>query len=350
MKAVLMAGGEGSRLRPLTVARPKPMVPLANKSIMAHVLDLLKTHGITEVVVTVRYMAASIQDFFEDGRALGMKLTYAVEEFPLGTAGSVRNAAHLLDETFLVISSDALTDFDLGKMVEHHRQAGALATIALTHVHNPLDYGVVVTNEDGRITQFLEKPSWGEVISDTVNTGIYVLEPEVLERIPKNTAYDFSTELFPRLLEAGDHLCGYEADGYWCDVGNFEEYHRANADMLYGKIRLSEPLGRHIGGGIWVGEDVDIAPSAQLFGPIYLGHGVKIKGDVTIHGPTVIRDYTIIDNYTRIERSVLWRNNYIGESCELRGAIITRQCSLKSKVIAFEGAVIADNCVIGEGA
>lgn len=350
MKAVLMAGGEGSRLRPLTVTRPKPMIPLVNKSIMAHVLDMLKTHGITEVIVTVRYMAASIQDFFEDGRALGMKLTYAVEEFPLGTAGSVRNAADLLDDTFLVISGDALTDFDLGALIRRHRQSDALATIALTHVHNPLDYGVIVGDENGRITQFLEKPSWGEVISDTVNTGIYVLEPEVLEHIPPQQAYDFATELFPSLLEEGAKLYGHVVDGYWCDVGNFDEYHRAIADTLYGKIRLSEPLGTHIGGGIWVGDDVDIAPSAQLFGPIYLGHGVKIKGDVTIHGPTVIRDYTIIDTYTRIERSVLWRNNYIGESCELRGAIITRQCSLKSKVIAFEGSVIADNCVIGEGA
>lgn len=349
MKAVLMAGGEGSRLRPLTVGRPKPLVPIVNKAVMAHILDLLKNHGITEVIVTVRYMAAAIQDFFEDGKNLGLQLTYVVEDLPLGTAGGVKNAAPYLDDTFLVISADALTDIDLTRLVEVHKERGAQASLTLTRVPNPLEFGVINIDEAGHIVQFLEKPSWSEVISDTVNTGIYVLEPEVLALIPPDVAYDFSTELFPRMLADGLPIFGYVADGYWCDVGNIEEYRRANSDMLYGRVKVAEPFGRHIGGGIWVGEDVEIAPSAQLFGPIYLGNGVKIKGDVTIYGPCVIRDYTIVDNYTRIERSILWRNNYVGENCELRGALITRQCSIKSKAVVFEGAVISDNCVLGEG-
>ncbi len=349
MKAVLMAGGEGSRLRPLTVGRPKPLVPIVNKSVMAHALDLLKTHGITEVVVTLRYLAAAIQDFFEDGKNLGMQLTYVVEDLPLGTAGGVKNAAPYLDETFLVISADALTDIDLTQLVEVHKARGAHASLTLTRVADPLDYGVIIADTDGRITQFQEKPSWGELISDTVNTGIYVLEPEVLDLIPPDTAFDFATDLFPQMLAEGMPLFGHVADGYWCDVGNIEEYRRANTDMLYGRVKVAEPFGGHIGGGIWVGDDVEIAPSAQLFGPIYLGNGVKIKGDVTIYGPCVIRDYTIIDSYTRIERCILWRNNYVGENCELRGALITRQCSIKSKAVVFEGAVISDNCVLGEG-
>lgn len=350
MKAVVMAGGEGSRLRPLTIGRPKPLVPVVNKSVMAHILDLLKSHGITEVIVTVRYMAAVIQDHFEDGRSLGMKLTYVVEESPLGTAGGVKNAAPYLDDTFVVISGDALTDFDLTRIIQVHKARGAQATLTLTHVPNPLEFGVIMTDAEGRITQFQEKPSWGEIISDTVNTGIYVLEPEVLDLIPADKPFDFSTELFPRMVQMGQPIFGHIAEGYWCDVGNIEEYRRANAEMLYGKVNLTEPVGRHIGGGIWVGDDVDIAPSAQLFGPVYLGNGVKIKGDVTIYGPCVIRDYTIVDSYSRIERSILWRNNYVGENCELRGAIITRQCSMKSKVVIFEGAVISDQCIIGEGA
>lgn len=349
MKAVVMAGGEGSRLRPLTIARPKPLVPVVNKSVMAHILDLLKSHGITEVIVTVRYMAAALQDFFEDGRALGMQLIYAVEETPLGTAGSVKNAASYLDDTFLVLSGDALTDMDLTSLVQAHKDKDAKASIALSRVPNPLEFGVIVSDEAGRIIQFQEKPSWGEVISDTVNTGIYVLEPEVLEMIPPNTNFDFSNDLFPLMLEKEMPIYGYVANDYWCDIGSIDEYRRANADMLYGRVKLPEPVGKHIGGSIWVGEDVEIAPSAQLFGPIYLGTGVKIKGNVTIYGPCVIRDYTIIDAYSRVERTILWRNNYVGENCELRGAIVTRQCSIKSKAVVFEDAVIADQCVLGEG-
>ncbi len=350
MKAVVMAGGEGSRLRPLTVGRPKPMVPIVNKSVISHILDLLASHDVTEVVVTLRYMAAAIQNFLETSVYRGMKITYSVEETPLGTAGSVRNAAALLgDAPFLVISGDALTDFDLGEIVRAHEASGALATLTLTRVANPLEYGVIVTDSQGFVTQFLEKPTWGEIISDTVNTGIYMLDPEVLAYIPDDTAFDFSQDLFPAMMAAGDSIYGHIADGYWCDVGNIEEYMQANADVLAGKVALPQPIGEHIGGGVWVGKDVEIAPNAQLYGPIYLGNEVKIKGDVIIHGPAVIRDSTVIDNFSRIERSILWRNNYVGESCELHGVIVSRQCSIKAKVMAFEGAVIGDNCILGEG-
>jgi mannose-1-phosphate guanylyltransferase / phosphomannomutase len=318
--------------------------------VMTHILELLRLHGVTEVIVTLRYLASAIQDFFEDGSNLGMKLTYVVEEIPLGTAGSVRNAAPYLDETFIVISGDALTDFNLAEIVAAHRAFGAPATITLTQVPNPLEYGVTITDEGGQVVRFLEKPTWGEVISDTVNTGIYVLEPEVLDLIPANTNYDFSKELFPHMLAHKRGIYGYVAQGYWCDIGNIEEYRRANADLLYGRVNLPEPIGTHIGGGIWVGQDVEISPSAQLFGPIYLGDGVKIKGDVQIYGPSVIRDYTVVDNYNRIERSTVWRNNYIGENCELRGVIIARHCSIKPKVVAYEGSVIGDHCTVGEGA
>ncbi len=349
MKAVVMAGGDGARLRPLTIGRPKPMVPVVNKPVMGHILDLLKNHGITEVIVTLRYLASVIQDFFGDGSNLGMKITYVVEESPLGTAGSVKNAAPYLDNTFLVISGDALTDFDLGQIIRTHKARNVLATITLAHVPNPLEYGVVITDEEGYVERFLEKPGWSELISDTVNTGIYVLEPAALDLIPADVAYDFSNELFPAMLQNNLPIYGYVAAGYWCDVGNITEYQRATSDLLYGRVKLAEPIGRHVGGGIWVGTNVEIAPSAQLFGPIFLGNDVKIKGDVQIYGPSVIRDNTIVDNYSRIERSITWRNNYIGENCEIRGAIITRQCTIKPKVVMYEGVVIGDNCALGEG-
>ncbi|MEZ4659329.1 MAG: sugar phosphate nucleotidyltransferase [Caldilineaceae bacterium] len=349
MHAVVMAGGEGSRLRPLTVGRPKPMAPIVNKPVIGHAFDLLKSHEITDAVVTLRYLASVIQDFFQDGSSVGMNLAYAVEESPLGTAGSVKFGARYINDTFLVVSGDALTDFDLRKIVEFHKKKGAMATITLARVPDPLEYGVIITDEDGHVVQFLEKPGWAEVISDTVNTGIYVLEPEVLDLIPDKTNYDFSKQLFPLMLQQQMPIYGCIADGYWCDVGTIEEYRRANADILNGRVELPNPIGEHIGGGVWVGEDVEIAPSAQLFGPIYLGNHVKIKGDVFINGPSVIRDYTVVDNYTQIERSVVWRNCYIGESCDLRGVVISRQCSIKSHVVGMEGVVIGDNCGLGEG-
>ncbi|MCL6430777.1 MAG: mannose-1-phosphate guanyltransferase [Anaerolineae bacterium] len=349
MKAVVMAGGAGSRLRPLTISRPKPMVPIVNKPVMAHILDLLKRHNITDVIVTLQYMADVIQDHFGDGHNLGMNIQYSIEETPLGTAGSVKNAQQFLDDTFLVISGDALTDFDLTEIVRQHKTRGAAATLTLYRVPNPLEYGVIVLDGDGRVQQFLEKPSWGEVISDTVNTGIYVLEPKVLDYIEPGVPFDFSKDLFPFMLQHGDPLYGYVASGYWCDIGDLQEYMRATADMLEGRVHL-EPLGHQIGGGIWCEDEVEIAPDAQLYGPIYLGYAVKLKGGVVIHGPTAIRNYSVVDNRAHVDRSIVWRNSYIGEGVELRGAIIGRQCSLKSKTVVFEGAVIGDGSVIGQGA
>jgi len=349
MKAVVMAGGEGSRLRPLTIGRPKPLVPVVNQSVMAHILDLLASHDITDVIVTLRYRAEDIENRFEDGSSRGMKLTYVVEETPLGTAGSVKNAAHLLDDTFLVISGDSLTDFNLQEILAAHKAKDALASLTLTRVENPREYGVTIVDGEGRLVKFQEKPSWSEIISDTVNTGIYVLEPDVFDMIPKDTMYDFSTELFPKLLAQDLPIFGHVAEGYWCDIGTIEEYMKASADLLSGKVKLTKPLGEHIGGDIWVGHGVEIASDAQLYGPIYLGHEVKIKGGIVINGPSAIRDYSVIDNYNRIDHSIIWRNCYVGESSELRGSIISRQCSIKSHVSVFEGVVVGENCVLGEG-
>ncbi len=349
MKAVVMAGGEGSRLRPLTLGRPKPMVPIVHQPVMAHIIDLLKKHGITEIVVTLQYRAEDIQDHFGDGRNLGVKISYSVEEIPLGTAGSVKLAQPLLDEPFIVISGDALTDFDLGAIIKFHNDHKAMATLTLHRVANPLEYGVVILNEDDSVIQFQEKPSWGEVFSDTVNTGIYVLDPKIFDYMEKNVSYDWSQNIFPQMLEKGDPIYGYVADGYWSDVGNLIDYMRSNADMLEGKIKVEMP-GRNLGANIWVEDDVEIAPDAQLYGPIYLGTGVKVKSGAIIRGPSVLRDYTIVDNRATIDRSIVWRNSYIGERVELRGCIILRQCSIKSRAMIFEGAVLGDNTIVGESA
>ncbi len=351
MKAVVMAGGEGSRLRPLTLERPKPMLPVVNRPVLGHILYLLKQHGIKDVVITVQYLAAQIQDAFGDGKALGMNIEYVVEEIPLGTAGSVRHACHLLDadEPFLVISGDALTDFNLTDLIAFHRDNRALITIALYRASDPLDYGVINVDRTGRVTQFLEKPSWREVTSDTVNTGIYVVEPETVDAIAADHATDWSQEVFPALLAQGRPIYGYIAKGYWCDIGTLAEYRRANTDLLSGQLNMGE-LGRRIGPGIWAAGSVDIAPNAELYGPIYLGDEVDVRSKAMIQGPAVIRDYTVIDEQAQVDRSIIWRNCYIGPRTQIHGAVIARQCSLKAGASVYEGAVIGDRTLIGPGA
>jgi len=351
MQAVVMAGGEGSRLRPLTLNRPKPMVPIANRPVMGHIIELLKRHQINDITATLQYRADDIQSYFGDGANWDVALHYSVEPRPLGTAGSVKFAERFLsrDEPFVIISGDALTDLNISEIVAFHKRVGAAVTITLYRVPNPLEYGVIIADADGRIERFLEKPSWGEVISDTVNTGIYVISPEVLDLIEPGAQFDFSKDLFPLLMERGAPLYGYVADGYWCDVGNIAEYFRATGDLLSRRVNVGE-FGRNLGNEIYVEEDVEIAGDAQLFGPIFLGRGVSIKSGVVIQGPTVIRPFSIVDNRAHIDRSIIWRNAYIGEDVELRGAIIGKKCSLKPRAVAFEGVVLGDECVVGERA
>ncbi len=344
-----MAGGEGSRLRPLTINRPKPMVPIVNKPCLGHIFELLQRHGITDAVVTLQYLATRIQDVYGDGGAVGMRLRYSVEETPLGTGGSVRQIGGGLGETFLVISGDALTDIDLSAVVAFHRERKAAVTITLVHVANPLEYGVVITAPDGRITNFLEKPSWGEVFSDTINTGIYVMDPRVLERYRVGELFDFSKDLFPRLLADGEPLFGCVANGYWTDVGSIAEYARANADLLQGRVRAGS-LGQPLAPGVVTGGEVEVHPSATIEGPVYLGRGVKIGAEARIVGPTVLRDYVVVDVGAVLDRSIVWRNSYVGERAELHGAIVGRQCALKARVVLEEGSVVGDHCIVNEGA
>jgi mannose-1-phosphate guanylyltransferase/phosphomannomutase len=220
MKAIIMAGGEGSRLRPLTCARPKPMVPIVNRPCMEHIVSLLRSQEIREIGVTLQYLPEEIRNYFGDGKDFGVNLHYYIEDVPLGTAGSVENAASFLDETFIVISGDAVTDCSLQEAVAFHKERGALVTIVLTEVTCPLEYGVVITTKEGRITRFLEKSGWEEVFSDQVNTGIYILEPEVLDYIEANQQVDFSKDVFPKLLAMGKDMYAIVIKGkYWCDIG-----------------------------------------------------------------------------------------------------------------------------------
>jgi mannose-1-phosphate guanylyltransferase/phosphomannomutase len=346
MKAVVMAGGEGTRLRPLTSNQPKPMVPIVGKPCMEHIIELLKEHGVEDVIVTVAFLPQAIRSYFGDGESLGVGISYSVEESPLGTAGSVRLAAGRLDDTFLVISGDALCDVDLTSLVQAHRDKGASVTIGLKSVDNPLEFGIVVTDEEGRIERFLEKPSWGQVFSDTINTGIYVLEPEVLRHIPKDRPYDFSKELFPLLLEMGRPMYGHVMDGYWQDIGNLDQYRQANFDALDERVRLNI-RGIRIRGNVWVGEGVDLNDLDAIEGPAYLGNYCRVAADASIGPYSVLATSVTLRERAQVSRSIIDASTSIGRSTQVEGAIVGRSCDLRAHVRVHEGVAIGDEVTIG---
>ncbi|GAA4501949.1 mannose-1-phosphate guanyltransferase [Actinoallomurus oryzae] len=346
MKAVVMAGGEGTRLRPMTANQPKPLLPVVNKPIMEHVLRLLKRHGFTETVVTVQFLAALVRNYFGDGEEIGMSLSYATEEMPLGTAGSVKNAQDALrDERFLVISGDALTDIDLTDLVRFHKENGALVTIALKRVPNPLEFGIIIIDDDGRVQRFLEKPTWGQVFSDTANTGIYVMEPEVLDHVAAGEPVDWSGDVFPKLLAEGAPLYGYVADGYWEDVGTHESYLKAQADMLSGKIDI-EPDGFEVSPGVWVAEGAEVDSEAVLKGPLYIGDYAKVEAGAELREFTVLGSNVVVKEGAFLHRAVVHDNVFIGPSTNLRGCVVGKNTDVMAGARIEEGAVIGDECVI----
>lgn len=342
-----MAGGEGSRLRPLTCDLPKPMVPVMNKPVMTYSIELLKKYGINTIGVTLQYLPHVIQDYYGDGSEYGVDLHYFIEETPLGTAGSVKNAQEILDETFIVISGDALANINLEKAIEFHRRNNSIATLVLKRVEVPLEYGVVVTDEKGVITRFLEKPNWGEVFSDTVNTGIYILEPEVLDYFELGQKFDFSQDLFPMLLKDRKPMYGYITDEYWCDIGDAESYLRAHYDMLDGKVGF--PIeGKQWKENVWIGENTQIHPEAHIEGPCYIGDYNQIGKDAKILPYTVIGNYNCIAEGSSIKRSVLWNYNSLARNVEVRAAILCNKNELRNNARVFEGAVIGEGCQLNQ--
>ena len=350
MRAVLMAGGSGTRLRPLTCDLPKPMVPILNRPIAEHIINLLKRHQIREVIATLHYLPDILRDYFQDGSEFGVQMTYAVEEDqPLGTAGCVKNIVELLDGTFLVISGDCITDFDLTAAIQFHKRKQSKATLILTRVPNPIEFGVVITDENYRIRRFLEKPSTSEIFSDTVNTGIYILEPEILEYLPFDEEADFSRDLFPLLLEKDEPMYGYIADGYWCDVGNLDAYREAQYDGLLRKVKLTFPYTERLP-GLWVGENTYIDPSARIQTPTIIGNNCRIGARVQIEGETSIGDNVTVGADADLKRPIVWNGVMIGEEVHLRACVIARGARVDRRGHVLEGAVIGPLSSIGEEA
>ena len=341
-----MAGGEGTRLRPMTANQPKPMLPVVNRPIMEHVLRLLRRHGLTETVVTVQFLAAMVRNYFGDGEEFGMSLQYATEETPLGTAGSVKNAEDALrDEPFLVISGDALTDIDLSDLIAFHKDNQALVTVALARVPDPLEFGIVIVDDDGKIQRFLEKPTWGQVFSDTVNTGIYVMEPEVLAEVPAGEVVDWSADVFPRLLERGARLYGWIADGYWEDIGSHDSYLKAQADVLSGRVNV-EIDGFEVQHGVWVAGGAEVDPEAVLNGPLCIGDYAKIEAGAQLREYTVVGSNVIVKEGAFLHRAIVHNNVYVGRGVTLRGCVVGKNTDVMGLSRIEEGAVIGDECVI----
>ena len=274
-KAVIMAGGFGTRLRPLTMNIPKPMVPILNVPMMEHIVNLLKTHDIDQVVSVLYFQPESITSYFENGKDFGIDMQYVMANADYGTAGAVRNAYEMIQgERIIVISGDVLTDFDLTEAIAFHEANKSQATILLTRVSNPLQYGIVMTDDQGNINRFLEKPSWGQVFSDTINTGIYILEPEVVEMIPYQEEFDFSKDLFPLMLKKEMKLMGYIAEGYWRDVGNLNEYQRGQIDAIKGNVKLEMKGNRRE--NLISGFNPQVAKTAVFKGQVLVGDNCVI--------------------------------------------------------------------------
>ncbi len=354
MKAVIMAGGQGTRLRPLTSDQPKPMIPIVNLPCMEHIVELLKRHGITDIAVTLQFLPDEIRDYFGDGSDWGVNMSYSVEDAPAGTAGSVKMAEQQLGlegERLLIISGDALTDADLSRLVEFHEEKGSEATMVLKSVENPLDFGIVITEEDGRISRFLEKPAWGQVFSDTVNTGIYLLEPSVMGEIPdpEDGEYDFSKELFPGLLEEGRPLYGYVTDDYWEDIGTLEQFAGAQRDVLDGKVRGVRPPGTRLRENIYVGRRAQVDDD-DLEGPVVIGENVRVDEGAKISPYSVIADNVVISAGATVERSVVAEGTYVGEGAELIDTLVGRNSYVQARARLLERSALGDDVIVGEGA
>jgi mannose-1-phosphate guanylyltransferase / phosphomannomutase len=348
LRAVLMAGGSGTRLRPLTCELPKPMVPVLNRPITEHIINLLKKHGIEEIVITLHYQPEAIQQYFGDGQDWDVAIHYSIEEDqPLGTAGSIKYVGELLDRTFLVISGDSVTDFDLSAAIAFHRQQKAQVTMVLTSVPNPVDFGVVIVDKAGRVKKFLEKPTAGEVFSDTVNTGIYIFEPEVLQHIPNEQEFDVAQDLLPALLAENAAIYGYVADGYWCDVGQLDAYQRVQYDAL-AQLPDLWPNTKQFWPHIWVGNGTTIDPTANIEAPVVIGSNCRIGANVNISADTVIGDNVTIGADANLKHPLIWNGAVIGEEAQLRACVIGRGVRVGRRAQLLEGVVVGSLSRVGE--
>jgi len=346
MKAVILVGGEGTRLRPLTYDIPKSMVPIVNRPFLEHMINQLKDHGIDDIILTLCYLPHQIQSYFGDGSNFGVKLTYVIEDHPLGTAGAVKNVEAFLDETFFVFNGDVFTDLDLSAMMRLHRQQRAKVTIALTPVEDPTIYGVVETKAQGEVQRFIEKPRPETITTNMINAGTYIVEPDVLSHIPGGTSFTFERGLFPLLLERGDPIYSYPSDAYWIDIGTPEKYLKLHHDLLTGKVSRRFPC-QSADEGICMEGSCNIHPRAQLEGPTIIGRDCVIGPGVHVKGPAVIGQECHIGRDSLIEGAVVWPHAQLGQGVRLRNCVVAERVIIGDRSHVAEGCILGNNVVIG---
>ncbi|EFO81213.1 nucleotidyl transferase [Oscillochloris trichoides DG-6] len=346
MKAVILVGGLGTRLRPLTCNTPKPMIPLVNQPFIEAMLLRLRDQGIDEVVLAVQYLADRFVAALGDGSRLNMKLHIIEEPEPRGTAGAVKNVEHLLDGTTFVFNGDVMTDLDLRAMLAYHREKQSKVTISLTPVDDPTQFGLVEMGRDNRVSRFLEKPRAEDITTNLINAGTYIIEPEVLRYVPPAQFYMFERGLFPVILQTGDPMFGFPSRAYWTDIGKPQTYLDVHHDILIGKVRYNFQ-GQQIADRVWLEGDADIHPSAQIVGPLVIGHGVSIGRGARIIGPSVIGPNCTIGPDVSIEGVVLWEGNQIAEGAVLRNCVLGRNNQIGPKTQISDGAIISDECNLG---
>jgi mannose-1-phosphate guanylyltransferase len=340
VKAMALAAGKGTRLFPLTGEVPKPMAPVVDTPIIEHIFRTLATHGIEEVHVNVFYLAdALLQAYGEESRINGMKVHLSREEKLLGTAGGVKRLAEKFDDTFVIVSGDALTDVNIRELVAFHKEKDALATIALRRVYDTSEFGVVELDGESNILGFQEKPDPKDAISTLANTGIYVLEPRALEYVPEDTFFDFAQDVFPRFMEAGEKFVGYQGDFYWSDIGTLEAYRQAQYDVLSGRVRVEIP-GEKRGDSLWVGEDAQIHPSARIEGHVLIGRDAVVGRDVTLAGAVTVGTDCWIRPGATIKRSILLSGASVGDGAYIEDCIVGHGYQVRPGETIRGGALI----------
>lgn len=347
MQAVILVGGQGTRLRPLTLGTPKPMVPLANKPFVAYVLEHLHDHGINDIIFSMGYLPEGIMEYFGDGSGIGMKLTYVIEDEPLGTAGAVKNVAeHITDGDFLVLNGDILTDLDISALIKHHQDKEAVGTITLTPVEDPTAYGLVRMDGNDRVLDFLEKPSWDEIDTNLINAGTYVLRQEVLDLIPGGIEYSFERGVFPKLVGRG--LFGFRSTSYWMDIGTPEKYLQAHYDIMEKSVEtsLTECLKNDF---VCLQGDVQLETGAKLVPPVVIGEGATIKAGARVGRMAIIGPGCTIEPGSVVEESVVQEGCTLGENVLVRHCIIGRNVTVGNAAVVSGGAIIGENSKVEGG-
>jgi len=345
MQAVILVGGLGTRLRPLTYNTPKAMMPVLDRPFLEYVIRRLAGHGVDDIVLAISHLAPPIESYFGDGARLGVKLSYTSEEMALGTAGGVKNAEGFIHDAFFALNGDIFTDLDLTAMLDFHRKHKALVTIALTPVDDPTSYGLVETDGDGRITRFLEKPGKDEVTTNMINAGTYILEKEVLDAIPPQTNFSFEHDVFPRLLDQGKPVYAFPYHGYWMDIGTPQKYRQLNLDLLDGKSNQYRPDGAS---GIAIGKGSRLDPTAELTPPLVIGQNCTVDKDARLVGPLVVGSASYIGEGALVEDAIIWQRVTIEDVATVKQSIIADDCRLGtgSNVV---NAVLADNVSLAPG-